>query len=151
MTDAGWSLQAAIVTALKADAALKVAMEIASGDATVLDYVPENQAMPYVEYEDGESREWDAGEGPGGTMEYGGEHTFRLYCWSSYEGKKQAKAMIRAIDLRLRDATNLDLSGGGHGMINIRKRWSYVLRDPDQQAYYGVIEFRAVTEELPGD
>lgn len=148
MSGASWELQTAVVGALKTDAALKAAMGITGGDdATVLDHVPPNQRMPYVEFEDGDTAEWDAGESEGG-MEYGHEHRFRLFCWSDYEGKKQAKAMIAAIEARLRDTTNLDLTAGSHRLINIRHRFSYVLRDPDLQAYYGVIEFRAVTEEI---
>lgn len=143
--DAGWALQVAVVTALAADADLATAM---GGTATVLDHVPENQAMPYVEYEDNDSSEWDTGEEEDGSMGYGAEHTIRLFCWSSYEGKKQAKAMLDAINRRIRDADDLNLTINGHRLINIRRMFSYVLRDPDLQAYYGVIQFRAVTEEI---
>lgn len=141
--DASWQLQVAVVTALKSNAALKSAMGISSGNATVLDHVPENQPMPYVEYEDNDTAEWDTGANDSG-MAYGHEHTFRLYCWSSYEGKKQAKAMITAIAEALRDAA---LSVTNQTLVNIRHQFSYVLRDGDRQAYYGVIQFRAVTEE----
>lgn len=147
MISSGWALQVAVVSALGPLAALKTAMGVVSGNATVLDHVPENQAMPYVEYEDGDSAEWDTGAGDGG-MEYGHEHRFRLFCWSDYEGKKQAKEMLAAIETRLRDATNLDLSASGHRVVNIRMMFSYVLRDAERQAYYGVIQFRAVTEEV---
>lgn len=143
---ASWALQVAVVAALEADTPLKTAMGISSGNATILDHVPENQPMPYVEYEDGNAAEWDTGADDGG-MEYGHEHRFRLYCWSQYEGKSQAKAMLGAIETRLRDATNLNLTANGHRLVNIRSLFSYTLRDAERQAYYGVIEFRAVTEE----
>jgi hypothetical protein len=146
VNSASWALQKAVVSALKSDADLKAAMGVSAGDAPVVDHVPENRDMPYVEFEDGESAEWDTGADDGG-MEYGSEHRFRLYAWSDYEGKKQAKAMIAAMETRLRDATNLDLSADGHRVVNIRVMFSYVLRDAERQAYYGVIQFRAVTEE----
>lgn len=148
MTDAGWALQVAVISALKADAALKTAMGVSSGDAPVLDHVPENTPMPYGEYEDVDNAQWDTGRAADGEMDYGSEHTFRLYFWSDYEGKKKAKAMIDAANRRLRDADDLDLTANGHRLINIRRTFSYVLRDAERQAYYGVIQFRAVTEEV---
>ncbi len=146
MTSASWELQKWIVGRLGADAALKAAMGITSGNATVLDHVPENQPMPYVEYEDGNGLEWDAGK-TDGAMEYGTEHTVSLFTWSSYEGKKQAKAMNDAIIRNLRDA-EAEATLDGHRVVNLRAQFSYVLRDGEEQAYYGVVGIRAVTEEV---
>lgn len=148
MSSAAWALQKAVVAVLKVDAVLKAAMGISAGDAPILDHVAEDRAMPYVELEDNDAREWDAGSSEAG-IEYGHEITFRLFCWSDYEGTKQAKAMCRAIELRLRDAA-LDLTGDGHRLINLRHQFSYVLRDPELQAFYGTIQFRAITEEGVG-
>lgn len=145
MSGAAWALQKAIVAALEGNAALKAAMGIASGDAPILDHVPENQPMPYVELEDNDGRAWDAGASAGG-MEYGDELTIRLYSWSSYEGTKQAKAMNDAIKRALRDQS-FDLTADGHRLINLRVQFSYVLKDADLQANYGVLQLRAVTEE----
>lgn len=143
---ASWALQAAVVGFLKNLSTLKAAMGSGSAAARVLDHVPEDQPMPYVEYEDGQAAEWDAGASDGG-MEYGEEHTFRLYAWSDYEGKKQAKAMLSAMSKGLRDAERT-LELDGHRLINIRPQFSYVLRDAEGQAYYGVLQMRAVTEEM---
>lgn len=146
MSDPAWELQKAIVARLTADAGL-IAAQGLSGTARVLDHVPEGQAMPYVELEDGEAAEWDTGREEGGSMGYGKEHRLRFFQWSDYEGKKQAKAMNRAIEESLRDC-EAALIIPGHKVINVRPRFSYVLRDPDLQAYYGVVEIRAVTEEI---
>ena len=146
MTDPAWELQKAIVARLKADANL-IAAQGLTGEAMVLDHVPEGQAMPYTELEDGEAAEWDTGREEGGSMGYGMEHRLRFFQWSDYEGKKQAKACNRAIVESLRDCEN-SLNLDGHKVINMRVRLSYVLRDPDLQAYYGVVEIRAVTEEI---
>lgn len=144
MSAAPWELQKAIVAALRADAALATAM---GGTAVVLDFVPENQPMPYVEFEEEEAREDDTGRDADGAMTYGTVHLIRLFSWSAYEGRKQAKEMNDAVAKRLRDAEG-SLAITGHRLINMRVRYSYVLRDRDLQAYYGIVSIRAVTEEI---
>lgn len=141
MSDPAWELQKAIFATLGADADLATAM---GGTVTIYDYAPERAPMPYVVIDEPGTSEWDVT--PTETDDgFGKEHTVMLHCWSSYEGKKEVNAMLRAIEMALRDyAPTLT----DHRLVNIRYQFSDRLRDPDGQAFHGVIQFRAVTEEI---
>jgi Protein of unknown function (DUF3168) len=141
MSDPAWEVQKAIKTLLEADADLATAM---GGTVAFYDHVPERAAMPYLVFDEPQSGEWDVT--PTETDEgFGKEHNVQLHTWSAYEGKKQTNEMLRAIEVAMRDPA---LSLTGHRLINIRFQFSDRLRDPDGQAYHGIIQFRVVTEEI---
>lgn len=142
MTSPQWELQKAVVAKLEGDATL-VAL-LVGGSQTILDNVPENQAMPYIEYGEHRSLEWDKTptELSAG---YGKEHTISLHVWSGYEGKKQCAAIQARIDELLRD-TSLALTG--HTLATIRPLSADAFTDPDGQARHGISLFRATTEEI---
>jgi hypothetical protein len=145
-TNPAWELQKAMVAVLRGDTGAEpfTLKSILGGNPTVLDHVPEDQAMPYLEFVDASMNDWDVTpteEDEG----YGKEHRIQWSVWSEYEGKRQAGNAIRRVEELFRDwAPALT----GHRLINIRMLFSDVVRDPDGQAYQGVIQFRAVTEEL---
>lgn len=142
MTSAAWELQKAIKTALEADADLATAM---GGSVSFFDYVPEREAMPYLEFDPSTNSEWDVT--PYDSSDgYGKEHQIMLHSWSSYEGHKETEAILDAIERALRDEVFMPTLTG-HRLVNIRHQFSDRLPDPDRQAYHGVIQFRAVTEE----
>lgn len=145
-TDPAWELQKAMVAVIRTDTGGQpfTLKTILGGDPLVLDHVAEDQALPYVQYASGSMSDWDvtpteADEG------YGKEHRVQLSVWSDYEGKRQAGNAIRRLEELFRDwAPALT----GHRLINIRMLFADVVRDPDGQAFQGVIQFRVITEEL---
>ena len=141
MSDPAFELQTAMRVAILADAPLKALM----GDPVALyDHVPENAAMPYIQHDEPGTSEWDVT--PTETDDgYGHEHTIMLHVWSSYEGKKEVGAILYRLEVLFRDWS---ATLTGHRLIHIRYQFSDRLRDPDGQAYHGVIQFRAVTEEI---
>jgi hypothetical protein len=140
LEDAAWELQRAMVAAALADAGLQTLM---GNPVPAFDQVPERQPMPYLQYDEPGTAEWDVTptETDGG---FGHEHTIMIHVWSGYEGKKEINLIMRRLELIYRDfAASLT----GHRLVNIRYQFSDRLRDPDNQAWHGVIQFRAVTEE----
>jgi hypothetical protein len=141
MSDPAFELQKAMRTDILADAALKA---LVSDPVRLYDYVPENAAMPFIAHDEPGTAEWDVT--PTETDDgYGHEHTIMFHVWSAYEGKKELGAILYRLEQLFRDwAPSLT----GHRLVNIRFQFSDRLRDPDGQAYHGVIQFRAVTEEI---
>lgn len=140
MSDPSFELQSAAKLAIRGSAALKALM----GDPVPFyDMVPERAAMPYIQHDEPTTSEWDVTpteSDPG----KGHEHDLMFHVWSNYEGKKQLGAILWELEKLFRDwAPTLT----GHRLINIRFQFADRLRDPDEQAWHGVIQFRAVTEE----
>lgn len=140
MSDPAFELQKAARAAIVSDLELKALM---GNPVTIYDHVPENAAMPYIAHDEPGTAEWDvtpteASDG------YGHEHTLMFHVWSAYEGKKQVGAILYRLEQIFRDWSP---SLTGHRLANIRYQFSDRLRDPDGQAWHGVIQFRAVTEE----
>lgn len=141
MSDPGFELQSAMVAAIRADETLRA---LISNPVRIYDHVPENAPMPYIAHDEPGTSEWDVT--PTETDEgYGHEHTVMFHAWSAYEGKKEIGAILYALERLFRDWT---VSLTAHRVINIRYQFSDRLRDPDGQAYHGVIQFRVVTEEI---
>jgi len=140
MSDPSFELQCAMRDAAVADAALQALM---GGAVAFYDHTPERAEMPYIVGDEPQSAEWDVT--PTETDDgFGKEHRIMLHVWSAYEGRKEVSAILRRLEEIYRDfAPALT----GHRLINIRFQMSDRLRDPDGQAYHGVIQFRAVTEE----
>lgn len=140
MSDPAWELQKAIKAALEADATIITLM---GASPAVFDHVPDKEPMPYIQLDEPGTADWDVTptEADDG---YGKEHTAMIHVWSSYEGKQEINAIMRAIELALREfSPALD----GHNVVNFRFQFADRLRDQDGQAYHGVIQFRAITEE----
>lgn len=141
MSDPSFELQKAMRAAMLADAGLQALM---GNPPAIFDHVPERAAMPYIQHDEPGTAEWDVT--PTETDDgFGHEHTIMLHVWSAYEGKKEVGAILYRLEELFRDAS---LSLTGHRLVNIRYQFSDRLRDPDGQAYHGVIQFRAVTEEV---
>jgi len=141
MSDPAFELQKAIRTAILADATLR---SLISNPVRFYDLVPERAPMPYLQYSEPGTAEWDVT--PTETDDgFGHEHTITLHVWSSYEGQKEVGEILYRLAELFRDWS---ASLTGHRLVNIRYQFSDRLRDPDGQAYHGIIQFRAVTEEL---
>lgn len=133
MASASWALQQAIYTSLTSDSALLALL----GGARIHDDVPERKTFPYVTFAPGTQRDWSTG------TEAGEEHAIVLHVWSRGGGRKEALAIIAALQERLHDA---DLALAGHRLVNLRYESSDVRRDADGETFQGIVRFRAVTE-----
>lgn len=144
MSDPAFELQAAMRATILGDDAPGGLQELMGDPVALYDHVPENAAMPYIQHDEPGTSEWDVT--PTETDDgYGHEHTIMLHVWSSYEGKKEVGAILYRLEVLFRDWSP---SLTGHRLVHIRYQFSDRLRDPDGQAYHGVIQFRAVTEEI---
>lgn len=132
---AGFALQAAIVSHLKADAGLKALI----GDPPrVYDGPSRDKVFPFVSFD--ETREAPLGPAPGHV-----EHDIRLSVHSRYEGRREAKEIATAIVSTLNDAA---LAVAGRRLVSLRAVYSDVFHRQDADAHQGVLRFRAVTEAV---
>lgn len=142
MADPILELQAAVRTALLADATLATLM---GGTVRFYDYVPEDSAQPYIVYRSGNVAAWDTDETDAKTG-FGHEHMFTFNIWSSYEGTQEALNILRRIyDLMQNDAGTLSLAT--HTLVNLRFMFQDIVPEPDGQSYHAVAQYRAITEE----
>lgn len=137
---AEFQLQKAILALFEADAAM---LALLGSKGRILDFAPENQPMPFIEFGPHDSNEFDTtptetGEG------YGKEHRLILRIFSDYEGKQEAAAIIERAMQLLRDQP---LTLTGYSNATIRYVNSSIAREPDGLAYMGILILRAVTEE----
>jgi len=137
---AEFQLQAAIVALFEADDAM---LALLGGKGRILDFAPENQPMPFIEFGEHNTDEFDTT--PTETSEgYGREHRILLRIFSDYEGKKEAADIIERATQLLRDQP---LTLTGYSNATIRYVNSSIAREPDGLAYMGILILRAVTEE----
>lgn len=138
--DPGFELQSAMVAAAVADATL---ISLMGNPPRAYDDPPERAVFPYLVFDLPTEAEWDVTptESDDG---YGHELTIQWHVWSDYEGKKEISQILRALEELFR---NWSTSLTDHRLINIRFQFKDRFMDADLQAWHGVIQFRAVTEE----
>lgn len=142
MADPALELQKSIRGVLVADSTLASLM---GGAVKFFDYVPERESLPYIEYREGSTAEWDVDE-TGSATGFGREHTLTINVWSGYEGVKELRGILRRVYDLLQNNTSLSLVD--HNLVNLRFMFDDVVREPDGQSYHGISQFRAITEEI---
>lgn len=130
---AAFALQAAIVAALRGDAALKTLI----GDPPrVHDGPAKEKVFPFLSFDDARAAPLSAA--PGHV-----EHDIRLSVHSRYEGRREAKDIATAVVSILHNA---DLTVDGRRLVSLRAVYSDVFYRVDADAHQGILRFRAVTE-----
>lgn len=130
-------LKKAFKTLFDADATLASLM---GGSVRCFDHAVENQPDPYIVMNFVSEQNWDT------DLEFGREHVVQFSVWSSYEGTKEAKQILRRIyDMIQNDAAGLTLTD--HNLVNLYYTFGDVVREPDGQSYQAVAQYRAITEE----
>lgn len=128
------SLQSALITRLRANAALTTALG-ASGK--VFDYVPQRTAYPYVVYYETDRFEQDTASGRAS------EHIISVHAFSDKEGSKEVQAILQLCDELLQDYAPVALTD--HRLVNLK----FVSSDQvkEDQVYHAIAQYRALTEE----
>ena len=132
MTHPSFALQKALFAALVADGALGALIA-----DRIYDAPPRDAVFPYVTLGDARVADWST------STEAGAEHRVVLHVWSRERGKKEAYAVIEAVEAALHDAP---LAVEDHALVNLRFDFADVGRDPDGVTWHGALRFRAVTE-----
>jgi Protein of unknown function (DUF3168) len=127
------ALQRAMLSRLAADSSLAALV----GGSAIYDDVPQGTRPPYVSFGDIATRDWSTKEARGE------EHFATLFVWSRERGRKQAYAIIGAIDAAL-DGAALVLEG--HRLVNLSTTFWTVARDGEN--YRGIVRLRAATERI---
>jgi hypothetical protein len=130
-------LQAAVVTRLKADAAL---VALLKGQAAVYDQPPETVPIYYVRVGDFLSIPDNDHGG------YGREITMTLHVWTKYRGNKVGQDISARI-IKLLDHQGDALNLVGHRVVSIRHEFDQALTDPDPEIRHHVLRFRVVTAQ----
>ncbi len=136
MSDPGFALQKAIIAVLASDGSVQALL---GSPARLYDDPPRETAYPFVSL--GLSTLSDADT----ASERGHEHSIVLDVWSRQGGRKEARAIVGAIEAVLHNA---DLTLDGHRLINLRFSFADVFRDEDGETMRAVIRYRAVSEPL---
>jgi hypothetical protein len=132
MTNASFSLQAAIFAALSADSTLQSLI-----GTRLYDDVPRAPVFPYVVIGDDAETNWDT------ATEQGSEHIVGIDVWSQGGGHKESKAIADAVRAVLDGAA---LSPSGQTLIDIRYQGAAFTRADDGETYRAALKFRAVLE-----
>ena len=136
MSDPGFALQKSVVAALRADAGITALL---GSPARLYDDPPRDTAFPYVSIGPAQLADWDT------ASERGHLHRLHLDIWSRQGGRKEARAILAAIEAVLHDAA---LSLDGHRLINLRFEFADIFRDEDGETMRGTVRYRAVTEPV---
>ncbi|MBX3581301.1 MAG: DUF3168 domain-containing protein [Rhizobiaceae bacterium] len=125
-------LQKTILAALIANGELATLV-----GSRILDHAPANVVFPYITFGRTSVYDWSTG------TEIGTEQLFTLHVWSKGNGKKEALEIMELARSTLHDGA-LELEG--HALVNMRLEFSEARYDERNEAYHGVLRFRAVTE-----
>lgn len=132
--DAGYSLQKAIVSALRGNASVA-----AQTGGRIYDRVPASVAFPYVSF----GPEQELPEHAEGIE--GGDIILQIDVWSQSAGRSEAKAVASAVRAALDDA-ELDL--GDNALVCISYEDRRVLTDPDGLTTHIAMTFQATVEQF---
>ncbi len=125
-------LQKAILAALGTSDGLAVHVT-----GRILDHAPANVEFPYITFGRTSIHDWST------DTDDGAEHLFTLHVWSRGKGKKEALEIMELARQALHDAA---LALEEHSLVNLRLEFSDVRYDDRNEAYHGLMRFRAVTE-----
>lgn len=135
MTGHAFALTKAVYGRLAADAGVRALI----GDPPRLfDGAPPGAASPYLVI--GEARQRRIA---GSDALF--EHELRLSAYARHEGRRDALALVNAVHDALDDAP---LALDGARLVSLRMIFFDVFERAETGAHYGVIRFRAVTEDL---
>lgn len=136
MTDTSLAMQAAVIAALKNAAAVETIV-----GERIYDRVPDNAALPYVNYGDDQVLQDDIDAGD--CLQEGFEVFVTLHAWSNKVGQVEAKNLGGAIRAALHNAA---LTVSDHRLITFEHDSTRYLRDPDGLTSHGVLTFRALLD-----
>jgi hypothetical protein len=125
-------LQKAIFEALGANAELATLV-----GARIYDHAPANVAFPYITFGRTSVYDWST------ATENGTEQLFTLHVWSKGKGKKEALEIMELAREALHDVA---LKLEEHRLVNLRLEFSEARYDDRNEAYHGLLRFRAITE-----
>jgi len=132
ITDAAWSLQTALYTALIGDHTLKTLI----GDpARVYDAIPADSVFPFLQTGAGQLSPYLGIEG-------GFEHIIRITAFSRWGGRQECKLIAEAVRACLQNA---GLALEGHHVLQARLIFEDHLRYRDPETFQGAMRYRIIT------
>lgn len=130
---ASLAVQAALITALRTDAALTALL----GEDAVHDGAPRGAAFPHVALADLASLDLSDSGGEGA------EHYATFLVWSRQGGRRESLEILGAMTAVLDHG---DLALTGHHLVNLRVERTEARRESDARTWRGLMRLRAVTE-----
>lgn len=112
--------------------------------APVFDFVPEDQAYPYVAIGEATQVPDNAHD------QYGSETTHVIHVWTEAEGWTQANSIADEV-VRLLDHQQQNLVMDDHRAVSIRREMTRTMRDPDPRIRHVPLRFRIITEQTGGE
>ncbi|MEO1042132.1 MAG: DUF3168 domain-containing protein [Pseudomonadota bacterium] len=131
-SDAAWSLQTALYTALTSDTDLQSILGV---PARVYDSIPSDTIFPFVQIGAGQLF-------PYGGIDGGFEHMIRITAFSRWGGRQECKAIADAVRAVLHNGS---LTLEGHSLIQSRLIFEDHLRHREPDTYQGTMRYRLLT------
>lgn len=127
-----WSLQRGVYEALTSDTSVTGLL----GGAKIFDSAPQTASYPYLTLGESVDPDWSTGS------EEGAQRILTLHVWSRAGGEKETHDIIEAIRTALKDGP---VAVNDDQRVELRHEFSEARRDPNDEAYHGIVRFRAVT------
>ena len=121
---------------MKQDPLLK---QLMGGEVAAFTAVAEDTPMPYIVYNETRLDEWDT------DTTQGGEHTILLQVWSDRESEAFIKEVLYAIRKLFDRLERTTFSISPYRLVMMDFQLQDVVRESDGQAFYGTVQFRALT------
>ena len=131
-TSGSWSLQRGVYEALTSDTSVTGLL----GGAKIFDSAPKTASYPYLTFGESVDPDWSTGS------EDGTQHTLTLHVWSRAGGEKETHDIIKAIRTALKSGL---VAVNDDQQVELRHEFSEARRDPNDEAFHGIIRYRAVT------
>ncbi len=128
-----WNLQKSVYEALTSDTSVTGLL----GGAKIFDSAPQAANYPYLTLGESVDPDWSLGS------EDGPERILTLHVWSRSNGDKEANDIIEAIRSALQ---NGPVAVNDDQRVELRHEYTGTRRDPNDEAYHGIVRYRTVTE-----
>jgi hypothetical protein len=123
----GWQLQEAIFARLKADPAIKLLK------AGVYDVVPTKAKLPFIAFGDETAAAYNTKVSTGETDD------ITINIWSSYKGKKEAKAIMSAVTSAIYTMPLQLKSGGKVTLLTLSS--AQIVQEEADNLFHGIMNF----------
>lgn len=132
-TSGNWSLQRGVYEALTADRSVTGLL----GGAKIFDSAPQAASYPYLTVGESTDPDWSTGSPESA------QHILTLHVWSRGGGEKETHDIIEAIRTALK---NGPVAVNDDQQVELHHEFSGARRDPNDEAYHGIVRYRAVTD-----
>ncbi|MDA7947697.1 MAG: DUF3168 domain-containing protein [Hyphomicrobiaceae bacterium] len=128
-----WNLQKGVYETLTSDTSVTGLL----GGAKIFDSAPQTAKYPYLTVGESADRDWSTGS------DESAGRILTLHVWTRADGEKQTHEIIDAIRTALKSGP---VAVNDDQRVELRHEFSGARRDPNDEAYHGIVRYRAVPD-----